>query len=180
MPQRDERTRGVILKILDMSALEAQALEFRQKTHPDCYEAKIYGGKTAVVRSKDVYSPNEVHPRAGSTDLYTGTGTLWTICTEGVGYPITEDNNFEVQFHGSYHVREESTMEDLLGRNVPGDIVPNKHTFDMMPFASVELTKDELLDNYPIVEEVDLADFVRTFGSRLEFNFWEFYRLLSK
>lgn len=153
----DERTRGVMLKVLDMSALEAQALEFRQKTHPDCYEAKL--GKVAVVEHN---------------------GTLWTICTEGVGYPIDEDNKFEAQFHGSYHVREESIEEDLLGRNVPGEIAVNKHTFDMMPFASVEMTREELLDNYPVIEEVDLADFVRTFGSRLEFNFWEFHRLLSK
>lgn len=159
MPYHDERTRGVILKVLDMSALEAQALEFRQKTHPDCYEARIYGGKTAVIENR---------------------GVLWTICTEGVGYPISGDDKFEAQFHGSYHVREESQMEDLLGRNVPGPIKSGSHTFDMMPFGSVELTKDELLDNYPVVEEVDLADFVRTFGNRLEDNFWEFFRLLSK
>lgn len=160
MRGKDERARGVIVKVLDLSALEAQALEFRQKTHEDCYQARVFASPHAVVEAKD--------------------GTLWTICVEGVMYPLTEDQGFEAQFHGSYYLRDESTVEDLLGRNVPGEIVPTKHTFDMMPFASVDISKEDLLQEYPVKEEMDLADFIRTFGSRLESNFWTAYDILTK
>lgn len=153
-----DRARGVMIQVLDLSALAADALEFRQKTHPDCYEARIYGGKFALGKAK--------------------TGHLWAICTEGVGYIVSKEDPMEIQFHGSYHVRKESTMEDLLGRNVPGEIDPSRHTMDFMPFGSVLLTVDEL-KAYPILEEVDLADHVRSFGNRLEDNFWGMHQALT-
>lgn len=156
-----ERSRGVILSVLDVSALEAEALAFRQKTHPDCYEARIYGGNIAVANSKE-------------------TGHLYTICTEGVGPDggVSNDDPLFIEFHGSYYVREESTLEDLLGRPVPGEIKPGSHTFDCMPFASTTLTSDEIRV-LPILEEVDLADFIRSFGARLENNFWAWFKVLS-
>lgn len=156
----DQRERGVIVQVLDMSVVEAEALEFRQKTHPDCYEAKIYGGKIAMSESKY--------------------GHIYTVCTEGVGPDtgVTFDDPLFIEFHGSYYVREDSTMEDLLGRPVPGEIKPGSHTFDCMPFASTTLNPDELR-SYPILEEVDLADFIRSFGARLEGNFWSWFKVLS-
>ena len=149
MSYHEERARGVTVKVLDLSALEAQALEYRQRTNPDCYEARVYASPHAVVEAKD--------------------GTLWTICVEGVMYPIDKEQGFVAQFHGSYHLR-----------NDEGEIEPNKHTFDMMPFGSVEISTEDLLREYPVKEEVDLADFVRTFGTRLESNFWAAYDELNK
>lgn len=165
-----ERTRGVVLQVLDLSALEAQALEFRQKTHPDCYEVRIYGGKIAM-------KEKAIKDADGS---YTSGGHLYTICTEGVGpsMGVTFDDPLEVSFHGTYHTRSESIKEDLLGRPVPGEINPNSHSFDSMPFANVTLDPDELR-SYPIIEEVDLADFIRSFGNRLEQNFWNWFQILS-
>lgn len=148
------------MQVLDMSALEADALEFRQKTHPDCYEARIYGGKIAMKKSVN--------------------GHLYTVCTEGVGPDggVSNDDPLFIEFHGSYHVREESKFDDLLGRNVPGEIISGSHTFDFMPFASCTLTPEELR-SFPVAEEVDLADFIRSFGARLEGNFWAWFKVLS-
>lgn len=153
-----ERARGVILQVPDLSELIGQALSYRQKTHPDCYEAKIYGGK---------YALGKAH-----------TGHLWAICTEGVGYVVSKEEPMEFQFHGSYYMREESLEDDLLGRNVPGPIKKGSHTFDVMPFGSVTLSVDDL-KGYPILEEVDLADHVRSFGNRLEDNFWGMHEALT-
>lgn len=152
MMVQNDRTRGVIVQVLDLSALEADALTYRQKTHPDCYEAKIHGGKIAVATSK-----------------HSGTGHLYAICTEGVGpeYGVSDDDPLEIEFHGSYHVRDES-----------GEVDPHKHTFDMLPFAATTLNPTELR-SYPILEEVDLADFIRKFGNRLEVNYWNWYQVLS-
>lgn len=146
---RNERERGVIVKVLDLSAFEAEALEFRQRTHPDCYEAKIYGGKIAFAQTK--------------------TGHLYTVCTEGVGpeFGVTFDDPLEVEFHGSYYARDEH-----------GEINPSSHSFDFLPFASSTLNPDKIL-SYPVAEEVDLADFIRSFGARLENNFWMWFKVLS-
>jgi hypothetical protein len=147
MSRFDERPRGVMVKVLDMSELEASALEYRQRTHPDCYNAKIYGGKTAVAE-KD--------------------GKLFMICTEGVGYEVTDEEPAYFEFHGNYVIRDEET----------GEIVSGKESFDFMPFAEVTKTPAELM-SYPVVEEVDLADFIRSFGARLESNFWLWFKELS-
>src|ERR1700746_2588786 len=97
--RNEQRERGVIVSVLDLSALEAEALEFRQKTHPDCYETRIYGGKIAIAKSKD-------------------TGHLYTICTEGVGPEsgVTDDDPLYVEFHGSYYKRDDDRQWiDLSG-----------------------------------------------------------------
>lgn len=145
-----ERSRGVIVSVLDLSALEAEALEFRKQSQPDCYEVHIYGGKIAMKESKN--------------------GHLYTVCIEGVGPEtgVTFDDPLYVEFHGSYYERDENT----------GEINPHRHTFDAVPFASCTLDPDELR-SYPIKEEVDLADFIRTFGARLEDNFWMWHKVLS-
>lgn len=146
---REERERGITVQVLDMSSLEGSALKMRQEMKPDCYEARIYGGEIAVARDSN--------------------GTLYAICTEGVGYEVTKESPMELLFHGSYRLRDEET----------GEITSGSHSFDMMPFASIELGPDELLA-YPVKEEKDLADFVRSFGARLEQNFWLWFNTLSK
>ena len=143
----EDRARGITVQVLDMSALELQALNFRKISRPECYEARIHGGEVAIHKSKN--------------------GHLYSICTEGVGQIVSADEPIELNFHGSYHVYNED-----------GEINPNSHTFDMFPFASIELDNEEL-KSYPVKEEVDLADFVRTFGARLESNFWLWYNTLA-
>lgn len=159
MTYNDKRNRGVILQVLDLSALEAQALEFRQRTRPDCYEAKIYGGKIAMKESRN--------------------GHIYTVCIEGVGPEngVTFDDPLEVEFHGSYYIREESRVDEN-GNTILGEIIPGSHTFDFMSFGSTTLNPDELR-SYPVLEEVDLADFIRSFGQRLELNFQLWYSVLG-
>lgn len=136
-----ERSRGVKIQVLDLSSLEASALTFRRIKEPTCTKASIHGGKQAVGTTAD--------------------GRVFLICTEGVGYEVTEDGGVEFEFHGNYTTDE-----------------PNVTKFDFMPFASIELSKAELLE-YPVAEEVDLADHVRSFGARLEDNFWLWFKELS-
>jgi hypothetical protein len=149
MSRHSERPRGVTVKVLDLTDLAQEALEWRQKTRPECFKATIYGGDWAV--AKDCY------------------GTLFAICTEGVGFEVSEDEPLELEFHGNYSVTE----------NVIEGPNPHKTTFDVLPFGSYELVPQDLLD-YPVKDEMDLADFVRTFGSRLESNFWLWFKELSK
>ena len=140
------RSRGIAVKVMDLSGLKEEALKWRQETKPDCYEVRIYGGPWAIVRKNE---------------------QLFAICKEGVGYEVTDSDPLELEFHGSYWVRDEA-----------GEIQPNKHSFDTWPFASVTLTPEELVDAQ-IEEEVDLADFIRVFGDRLETNFWNWFEELS-
>lgn len=153
-----ERTRGVKLQVLDLSTLKAEALEFRQKTKPDCYEAKIYGGSVALSKAH--------------------TGHLYAICNEGVGYIVSEEEPLELDFYGTYHKRIGEDWINQAGELTQAEIDPHKHSFDIMPFASVTLTVEEL-KSYPTLEEVDLADHIRSFGSRLESNFWGMYEALT-
>ncbi len=143
-----DRQRGVMMQVLDLSKLEQSALEYRQRTHPDCYQAKIYGGKIGIHKSVN--------------------GHLYAVCTEGVGPEggVSDDDPLEVEFHGSYYVRDEN-----------GDIDSHRTTFDFMPFAGTTLNPEELR-SYPVSEEVDLADFIRVFGARLEFNHQMWYKVL--
>lgn len=142
-----ERARGVTVKVLDLSDLEAEALEWQKERNPDCTKVNIYGGDWAVAE-KD--------------------GHLFAICTEGVGFEVTEEEPLTLEFHGNYVARDEET----------GEIKPNVTKFDVMPFGSYDLIPQDLLD-YPVAEEKDLADYVRTFGARLEDNFWLWFKELS-
>ena len=137
MSRFSERSRGITLQVRDMSDLEAEARAFRQRTNPACYEAKVQWGPWATV---------------------TKNGRLYAICSEGVGYEVSDAEPFEAEFTGRYSTPDE----------------PNRHLFDVMSFATVELTPAELI-GYPVTKEVDLADFIRTFGDRLESNFWSWY-----
>lgn len=155
---REERATGVTVQVLDMSALELQALNYRKISRPECYEARIFGGEVAIHKSEN--------------------GHLYSICTEGVGQIVSAEEPVEFQFHGSYHVRMEDTIDEN-GNIVPGEIDPHRHTFDALPFASIELD-DEELKEYPVKREEDLSTFIRTFGARLEQNFWLWFNTLSK
>jgi hypothetical protein len=147
-----------MIQVLDLSELVAQALSFRQKTHPDCYEAKIYGGKIALGKAK--------------------TGHLYVVCSEGVGYVVSKEEPLEIEFHGSYYKRIGQDWVNQAGDFIQAEIDPHSHSFDYMPFAEVTLSVEDL-KSYPILGEVDLADHVRSFGNRLEDNFWGMYEALT-
>lgn len=112
----------------------------------------------------------KTNPDCVSASVYGGkwavaqdkSGNLWVLCTEGVAYHITKEEPMEFEFHGQYKDDADSSVTRI----------------DMFPFASTTKTEEELW-LYPTSEVVDLADFVRSFGDRLENNFWTLYRELS-
>jgi hypothetical protein len=88
-------------------------------------------------------------PTLKAEDLAVGVtadGKVFVICTEGVGWEVKDE--FKVDVWGS-------------GAN----------SFSMFPVARITLSKREVLEGMESGEEVDLADWVRAFGDRLECNF---------
>ena len=92
---------------------------------------------------------------------YDPDGNLFVLNTEGVGGsdPVSDEHPVLIEFHAS---REEE------GRTVG----------NMFPVAAASLT-DSDIEEYPVVEEVKLTEFIREFGSRLENNFDAWNRVLS-
>jgi hypothetical protein len=78
-------------------------------------------------------------------------GKTYAINTEGVGSEVTEEKPFELALYAG---------------------------LAMFPFATLQFTPERLA-KAPKGEEVDLADFVRVFGDRLEVNFGIWHRTLS-
>lgn len=72
---------------------------------------------------------------------------LFVVCNEGVGWEVTEEKPFNLEMYG--HTQD---------------------GFTIAPLVSVPFTPDEVRD-LATGEPIDLADLVRTFGSRLEVNF---------
>lgn len=122
------------------------------------------------MKDQAVQFRKETEPECVNASVYGGewavaqtkSGDLMVLCTEGVAYFVTDDDPMEFEFHGQYKDEEDSSVT----------------RFDMFPFASTTLTAEELV-LYPTKEEVDLADFVRRFGDRLENNFWTLFKELS-
>jgi hypothetical protein len=86
-------------------------------------------------------------------------GRTYAICTEGVGSEITDEDGLIVDWHGS---RKTET-------GWSGSLFPTaRYSFDL-----AEVTERET------GETVDLADFVRVFGGRLEDNFRLWFHTLS-
>ena len=83
---------------------------------------------------------------------------LYALRHEGIGPkdPVTDEKPLEILFY-----REKENRMALL------------------PFADAKLTADELRE-LPVEKEMDLAEFIRTFGDRLERNFWMWAKVLAK
>lgn len=152
-----QRSRGVLVDVVDFSGIEAEALQWRQETEPDCTKASIHGGQWAL----------------GYKD-----GRVFAICTEGVGYEVTDEEPLELEFHGQYLKRQGASWINQAGDSVEAPVVESVTRFDFLPFGSYSIIPEDLA-NFPIKETVDLADFVRTFGGRLEDNFWLWFKELS-
>lgn len=74
-------------------------------------------------------------------------GTRYVICSEGVGWVVSDTENVDI---------------DLYDKTEGG--------FNIVPNLTANLSTTEI-DEFPVTETVDLADFIRTFGDRLEQNF---------
>lgn len=80
---------------------------------------------------------------------------LYAVCVEGVGYEVTEAQPLELDLY----------------KETPGHI-------SIIPSFRALLSPADVRDLIT-PEEVDLADHVRTFGARLEGNFWGLHQLLN-
>jgi len=84
-------------------------------------------------------------------------GSLWLVCTEGVGYGCRE--RIEVSVHAEW---DRTTPEQAAkGETSAG--------WSMFPIAELTFTVEEV--RALPTEEVNLEDFVRRFGARLENNY---------
>jgi hypothetical protein len=93
-------------------------------------------------------------------------GGFHLICSEGVSWPIPPEDPGALRPAG-YPAPVEI---DLFDRSKPNMIA-------MFPEAVAKVTMEDLKGH--VGEEVDLADFVRTFGARLETNFWATHTILT-
>lgn len=82
---------------------------------------------------------------------------LYALCDEGVGpgKPITEEHPLFLEFHGK-----------------------SDQSFSLFPIVGSSVNDKELKE-LPVKEEKNLANFIRTFGSRLETNFNEWNSTLE-
>lgn len=81
--------------------------------------------------------------------------TLYVVCAEGVGWVVTDDEPFTVDVYVSK----------------PGRMA-------IWPSSHVALTPAEVRACVT-TEMIDLVDLVRTFGGRLESNFWRWHNTLT-
>lgn len=86
---------------------------------------------------------------------------VYALCDEGVGStdPVTPETRLEI---------------DVYGRREAG----HKLMFSMSPFCTISLNEEELRA-LPVTGEENLAEFIRTFGDRLELNYAGWRKALS-
>lgn len=83
-------------------------------------------------------------------------GRLYVVCNEGVGWEVTDESPLEVDLYPQYG---------------PG-------SFGIFPAMEATLKPSEVRAR-ATGEMVDLADLIRTFGARLEDNFWTWHRVAT-
>ena len=88
-------------------------------------------------------------------------GNMFILNTEGVGgsKPVSKEHPVFIEFHAS---RE--TGEGRCG--------------SVLPVATAEMQDSDFAD-VPISGKVNLTEFIRSFGSRLEHNFYSWHSVLS-
>lgn len=134
------RTTGVMVEVLDLTDLCNRAVVRLQETDPSVTEVRI-----------------DTWAKATAPD-----GTLYLLCSEGVGTDTTEDDPIEIDIWKGDRTNEDGST-----------------TFDMFPALSAKLPPSAVA-KYPVSHSVDLADFIRSFGARLESNFWTWHRTLTE
>lgn len=131
------RQRGVTVRVLNLSTYEAEALRTANDNLPEGDEphtkAEVAQAPMALATAPD--------------------GTEYLLGVEGVGWPVTdEDNEFDV-------------------------FLSKETSFSMFPSMVLSLSREQLHD--ALGDEVDLADHVRTFGARLDDNHAMWFGILS-
>jgi hypothetical protein len=89
-------------------------------------------------------------------------GNMFILNTEGVGgsKPVSKEHPVFIEFHAS-----RKTDEGTVGT--------------MLPVATAEMHRTDFA-NVEVMKEVNLADFIRSFGARLESNFDSWNRVLTE
>jgi hypothetical protein len=144
-----ERTRGITIQTLDLTPIYEQIAEKIREFKPD------------VDAVKSSYN------WALATDRH---GRRLLVCDEGVYWGI--GTNADVRPAGAFGPAPFDIYDATERRNEEGNLL-----MSIMPLAEVNLA---LEDVEPLVSgEVDLADFIRTFGARLEQNFWNLHEEIT-
>jgi hypothetical protein len=91
----DNRERGILLNVLDLSALAPAALEYAQREYPE-------SGFTSVEPGFGPY---------GVADTDHG---LFVVCNEGVGWEVTGDKPLAVECYGETKVDGKVTSFSML------------------------------------------------------------------
>lgn len=85
------------------------------------------------------------------------------ICDEGVGAIFSDDSPIAI---------------DAWDNTERFDPETGNRQMSLIAAATIRLTPADVAD-LPVTEEVDLADFIREFGARLERNFWINYETIT-
>jgi len=95
--------------------------------------------------------------------FHTRDGKFYVLCDEGVGpeTPVTDDDPLQINIF--------RTRRKEADKEYPRSV-------DMSPASAWILNPNDIRKH--LGEQMDLADFIRVFGSRLETNFWVWYKLL--
>jgi hypothetical protein len=142
MGRYETRESGVMLRLLDLTSIEAAATEkwLEKDDHAGSYlEA---GFKPLAM--------------AGAGD------ELYVVCQEGVGWKVTPEKPLEVELF------QRADEKDGQMRS-----------FSIMAVMVASLTPEEVLA-CATEEEIDLSDLIRSFGQRLEDNFWLWHATLKR
>jgi len=139
--------------VLDLSDVEAEALAYL-RAHA---QTDIDLGKD------DVQMPSKVRVGEKTGVVETPDGSLYAFGTEGVGSstPISDENPLVLDVY-------------ITGYEERGD-----GFISMFPSAQSKLTAEQVRERMTD-EKTNLADFIRTFGSRLDSNYESWRKLLAR
>ena len=120
--------------------------------------SKLVEGATRHVQKKGEWDQAETHFQHGM--VLTSKG-MFMLLNEGVGSrtPISKEHPYRIEFWG----RKEHKGAILVSG---------------FPVTAIELTDAELLE-VPVKKTVNLAEFIRVFGHRLDENYEEWRRFLE-
>lgn len=152
MSRYDRIPTPVEVTLLDLSTVEVDALDYLRR---EAQVAREHG-------QPDKQMPEKVRAGEAWGVVETSHG-LYALCTEGVGpgHPITDDDPLLVDIFVERHEED-------------GD----KTFIAMFPSCQARLKPEDLREKMT-GEKVNLAEYVRTFGARLESNYESWRQLLE-
>ena len=89
----------------------------------------------------------------------------YVLCSEGVGssHPLSEEHPYELDFF-TERVGEDNPSTRFIG---------------IMPSCTIKIKTTNMLHDYATGDTMPLHDFIRTFGDRLETNYYNWVRHLK-